>query len=612
MLVPAPKHVRLVKGSVEWLRRVAPWAFVAIAPVKPAVSRVYYGWVNRHERIPLARWRREHPPDPWGAGSLRAGERTIATPGDAPTADTVPDAAVDTVPDAGVPQPVFPQPGIADTATPLVPSGGADESSPTEIAAFTEPKVDADPVQRPDSSTDQLTAPSNERESGPERAAPASAMAGGHARRTDQELAAEAHAELAATMARARAEAAQRPPFDGDPSQVLLAIGTLGAGGAERQLVTFAAEVARRTGHRASALTMRAMVGADAHHLPTLRASASVQGTLPIDLGPAIRWLQEHGRGWAPLALPHAILTDLVPLLRVIGAARPAVVHAWLDWTCVTAGVAAALLPVRRIVLSTRNVGPHHFPRFYWPFFRDLYALLLTDPRVVLVNNSHAGARDYASWLDVAPERFHVVRNGLDLNAFSHPGPDAVAALRRELRLTADDRIVAGVFRLADEKAPEVFLRAAERIVAAAPNAIIVHAGDGPSAADVQRLVHASPARERIRLLGRRHDVPTIMSAAEIVLLASWQEGTPNVLIEAQELGCPVVSTDAGGAAETFEHDVTGLLCKVGDADALADSALRLLRDETLRRSMAAAGPVLVRERFAVSRMVEDTLACYS
>ena len=533
VLVPAPNRVRAVKGAVEWLRRVAPWAFVAIAPIKPIISRAYYGWVNRHERIPLAHWRREHPPDPW---AQRAGQ-------------------------AGAP-----------AGSPLGPCIG----SPTEPSP------------------------------GTSVALPNAAMI------EERRIADEARAELLAAMARARAAAAQRAAFDGDPSKVLLAIGTLGAGGAERQLVTFARELAQRTGRRPSALTMRAMVGADAHHLQSLRACASVVGTMPMDLGPAIRWLQDKGHGWAPLALPHAILTDLVPLLRVIGAARPAVVHAWLDWTCVTAGVAAALLPVQRIVLSTRNVGPHHFPRFYWPFFRDLYALLLDDPRVVLVNNSHAGARDYASWLEVSPQRFRVVHNGLDLNAIAHPGAEPVAALRRELGLAPDDRVIAGVFRLADEKAPDLFLRVAERVVAADPRAVVVHVGDGPSAAEVRGLVEASAARKRIRLLGRRHDVPTIMAAAELLLLCSSQEGTPNVLIEAQELGCPVVSTDAGGSSETFEHGVTGLLCDVGDADGLTESVLRLLRNDDLRRSMAVAGPVLVRERFAVSRMVEDTLACYS
>ncbi|MFO0874331.1 MAG: glycosyltransferase [Phycisphaerales bacterium] len=184
--------------------------------------------------------------------------------------------------------------------------------------------------------------------------------------------------------------------------------------------------------------------------------------------------------------------------------------------------------------------------------------------------------------------------------------------MRSELAIAADRRVVAGVFRLADEKAPDVFLAVAERIVAERPDAVVVHAGGGPCEDDVRRHLDASPHRDRIHLLGRRHDVPTIMAAADVLLLCSTHEGTPNVLIEAQHLGCPVVSTDAGGAAETFEHGRTGLLCAVGDVDALAESTLRLLRDEPLRRAMAEAAPALARERFALDRMVETTLACYA
>ncbi|MFO0874332.1 MAG: hypothetical protein U0575_10210 [Phycisphaerales bacterium] len=54
--------------------------------------------------------------------------------------------------------------------------------------------------------------------------------------------------------------------------------------------------------------------------------------------------------------------------------------HAWLDWTCVTAGLAAALLPVQRIVLSTRNVGPQHFRASTGPSSTTSTRLLLTDP----------------------------------------------------------------------------------------------------------------------------------------------------------------------------------------------------------------------------------------
>jgi glycosyltransferase involved in cell wall biosynthesis len=94
-------------------------------------------------------------------------------------------------------------------------------------------------------------------------------------------------------------------------------------------------------------------------------------------------------------------------------------------------------------------------------------------------------------------------------------------------------------------------------------------------------------------------------------MLCSRVEGLPNVLVEAQALGCPVVATDAGGARETMLADETGFLRPIGDVDGLARDLERLLSDHALRAAMAARGRAFVRERFPLERMVRETHALY-
>jgi hypothetical protein len=101
--------------------------------------------------------------------------------------------------------------------------------------------------------------------------------------------------------------------------------------------------------------------------------------------------------------LPEAIRQEVLELGAEFSALNPAVVHCWLDYSNVRAGTRGRLRRRPAVVLSGRNVGPRHFPYIFEPFMRSAYRALLDCPGVVLSNNSHGGAADYAAWLGIDP-----------------------------------------------------------------------------------------------------------------------------------------------------------------------------------------------------------------
>jgi hypothetical protein len=115
----------------------------------------------------------------------------------------------------------------------------------------------------------------------------------------------------------------------------------------------------------------------------------------------------------------------------------------------------------------------------------------------------------------------------------------------------------------------------------------------------------------RIEFLGARSDVRTILAASDLVLQTSLQEGTPNVLLEAQACGIPVVTTPAFGAAEAVEDGISGRVV-AGSAAALADAAVSILRDGSARIRARAVGPAFIEARFGFERMIRDTLGVYA
>lgn len=394
------------------------------------------------------------------------------------------------------------------------------------------------------------------------------------------------------------------------PLRGMLVIGSLSAGGAERQLALTAAGL-RRRGHDVDVLLTESVRGSAGHHRAILDAVGIVPRVAGDEVDPDVdvrlardSRLRARGRSIPPFLRPRA--TDLFGEFL---ARRPDVVHAWLDHTNIWAGVAAALAGVPAIILGTRNVAPTHMPHLCEPWFRRLYRELAALPGVMLVNNSRAGADDYAAWLDLSSDRFEVIANGVDPSSIVHPDEATVAGLRHEIGVPLAAPLIAGIFRLADEKRPLAFIRIVDRLLQQHPTLHVAHAGDGLLATAVASAVAALPAerRARIHLLGRRQDVPTLIATADLVLLVSKAEGMPNVLLEAQQLGRAVIATDVGGVRETMVDGRTGILCRPEDDEGVVAAADALLRDPSRRARLAREGPSVVAERFGLDRMIAAT-----
>ena len=121
-------------------------------------------------------------------------------------------------------------------------------------------------------------------------------------------------------------------------------------------------------------------------------------------------------------------------------------------------------------------------------------------------------------------------------------------------------------------------------------------AGVGDMEAAVRAAVERLGLADVVRLLGQRRDVPTILAGSDVLLLTSDWEGTPNVLLEAQNCGCVPVVTDAGGCGEALCHGETGLLVARDDPAAVVEAVASLFADP-VRTTADGSGRSGVRQR---------------
>jgi len=194
--------------------------------------------------------------------------------------------------------------------------------------------------------------------------------------------------------------------------------------------------------------------------------------------------------------------------------------------------------------------------------------------------------------------------------------PQAVvrSTLREELGLRAEDVVVGCVAVMRATKGHRALVDAMAALMAQRPHLHLVFVGNGsPVFEQTQAQVKSLGLSDRVHLMGRRDDVPNLLAGFDLFALATEQEASGTVYVEAQASGLAVVGTDVGGVSEMFVDGETGLLVPPRDGPALVEALRRLIDDPALRQRMGEAGRRRVRDegRFSTARMVECTEAVY-
>jgi teichuronic acid biosynthesis glycosyltransferase TuaC len=204
-------------------------------------------------------------------------------------------------------------------------------------------------------------------------------------------------------------------------------------------------------------------------------------------------------------------------------------------------------------------------------------------PRAARVVAVSRALGDEVAELGVARERIAVVMNGVDAELFK---PGDRAAARRELGLPLDAPLAVYVGNLKPEKGVLDLGKAWGSVAERVPGATLLFVGDGPLKGELEAVTRllteagTVTGNVRVRLIARQplQRVPLYMAAADVLVLPSHSEGTPNVVLEALASGRRVVATSVGGVPDLITSDALGTLVPPHDPSALADALVTALR----------------------------------
>ncbi|MEK7857768.1 MAG: glycosyltransferase [Elusimicrobiota bacterium] len=292
-------------------------------------------------------------------------------------------------------------------------------------------------------------------------------------------------------------------------------------------------------------------------------------------------------------------MKEVRALCAIIERERPDVVHAVMYQAIQLSRWVKKRLAgkVRFRLVSSPRVN--YRTRAAWTLLLDR---LLKGQDDLLIAESQASRDFLVQRLGYAPAKVKTIYNGVELARWE------VSKLERqhkrmELRLGSDDILIGAVGRLDPQKGYPALIDAVAKLRAKHPVRCVI-IGEGPQRAKLEEQIRRLHLERHVWLLGETSDVPTWLSALEIVVLPSLWEGLPNSLLEAMAIGQPVVACAVDGVPEAVTHEVTGLLVPPRDVAALTRAIERLILDPALRAKLGAAAKEATAKKFALVDMM--------
>jgi glycosyltransferase involved in cell wall biosynthesis len=212
--------------------------------------------------------------------------------------------------------------------------------------------------------------------------------------------------------------------------------------------------------------------------------------------------------------------------------------------------------------------------------------------------------------LRIPRDAIHVVPRGRDRSQLGEATDERRTRVRRHLGIAPDVPLVLNVARQQVQKGLPLLIRAFSLMAERVPRAVLLQAGrTGATTDEASALVARAGLEDRVRMLGRRPDVPDLLAAADLFVSSSLWEGQGGAVLEALAMGLPVVAFDDEAVAESLGG--TGVLVPRGDVDGLADAIHQALTDRESSRLLGRRAQRRFDDTFEISRVAEAMAGMY-
>jgi glycosyltransferase involved in cell wall biosynthesis len=363
--------------------------------------------------------------------------------------------------------------------------------------------------------------------------------------------------------------------------KILQIIDDLGMGGAQKLIVTFTSE-AKKRGVEVTVLA-----------LTQNRFEYSIQKEME-NYGACVMVLSEKK------ILTISCLQKVIELIR---QGDFSIIHSHLTYANIISGLAAAITG-KPWIATLHSVASDARTTRSSTVQLERWTLRHLAMHIIAVGQSVA-----ESYEPILHRKLDIILNGVQSSVEQTPAERI--AMRAELTGDPDSLICIAVGRFTEAKGYDDLIEAFALVCEENPITTLVIAGDGKLRPDIEAHIAELGLGSKIVLLGNRHDIPTLLTAADIYLSASHWEGLPISHLEAMMLGLPVVVTSVGEIPRVVVPG-TGLLVPPHKPSQLASAIISLLADPARRETMGRSAHRHVDENYSAASWFDKLLNLYN
>lgn len=294
-------------------------------------------------------------------------------------------------------------------------------------------------------------------------------------------------------------------------------------------------------------------------------------------------------------------LRALLQIIALIRRERPTILHTHTTKAGVLGRIAGKMT-------RTRTIHTPHGHLFYGYFGKGKERFYVFVERLAarfcerIITISEDERREYLRRGIGDKKKVVTIYNGIDMGRFPGHGK----RIRGKLGLAPQVPLVGFVGRLEEVKGPHLFVEAAMKMQAAAPQTHFLMLGDGSLR---QGLIQKAQGMPHLHIMGFREDVPDCLAALDILLIPSLNDGFNLVAVEAMASSKPIVAMAVGGLPEVIGD--AGILVGPGDTTRMAQETIKLLNSPGLRQEIGVRGRKRAEALFSWDISLQKTLALY-
>jgi glycosyltransferase involved in cell wall biosynthesis len=243
--------------------------------------------------------------------------------------------------------------------------------------------------------------------------------------------------------------------------------------------------------------------------------------------------------------------------------------------------------------------------------FFDRFSASYVDRFIVV---SDALRRILINTHKIPPDKVIKIYNGIELDEYRPNGKEVgsqKSEVRREFGLAKNIPVIGAIGRMVWPKGFEYLIRSISEIVKNYPMVKVLLVGDGSLKRNLEDLTERIELKDRVIFTGFRRDIKEILSAVDLLVIPSLQEGFPMITLEAMAMAKLIVATNIDGITEQITDGVDGILVPSKNPSALAKAVTQVLNDKELARTMGLSARKKVEQEFSVEKMVSETEKAY-